>query len=90
MAIKQKDLLEKCTRLNDLTNSPTETSAWGEDGFEAQVGNYYPWYADGGVQLVKIVNKEGSITTLTHLGTKRDLFNQLNALILGIEIGKCL
>lgn len=56
----------------------------------AQIGNYHLDGAYGGWALHKITNKSGGIVDVLERGyaPKRDTWNYLQAMIIGIQIGK--
>lgn len=49
---------------------------------------YQFYIAYGSYGLDKIVNDGGGAKTIIHLTTKKELYNQMEMLIKGIEIGK--
>ena len=72
--IKMEDLRYLLKYLNELTK---------EDKYPYQF-----YIAYGSYGLVKVVNDGGGSRTIIHLTTKRDLYNQMNSLIKGIELVK--
>lgn len=90
--ITQKDLEYRVARINEVTNSPMESwTRRGKEGarkpgFKANIDNYHLDYAYGGVRLVQHVNKGGGIRVIssTGFGTKRELFNWMDAFLAGI------
>lgn len=85
--------------LNEITNSPAEYMSevpaleYCESGDKKRViniGHYHIDGAYGGVKLVRTCNTSGGIDEISRngFGTKRELYNFLNAYISGIELGK--
>lgn len=79
-------LQARVNRLNAITKSPTE---YRTDGV-ISVGHYTLSGAYGGVSLHRIVNTSGGVSDVFSCGhvTKRDLFDRINAYLLGLETGK--
>ena len=74
--ITYKNLQALCDRINRIKGAPMEPYSKGEDGrYVANVGNYHLSHAFGGV-----------ITPFDcgHV-TKRDLWNRMQAYLLGLE-----
>lgn len=90
--ITDKDLNNRCDYLNKLTGSPAAPYApWVEgqpNTQRAQVGNFHISGAYGGVQLHRISNTGGGVSTPLNTGyvTKRELYEALSAFIAGIEL----
>lgn len=90
--ITQKDLKILVGRINKATNSPlasyTQNGKEGErkPGFTANINNYHLDYAYGGVQLAQMVNIHGGIRIISTsgLGTKRELYNWMQAFLAGM------
>jgi hypothetical protein len=82
--ITDKQLNALCDYLNKITNSPLKPWADGR----AAVGNYHISHAYGGVCLHRHVNESGGVNCpLSHgHGTKRELYNQMQAFIKGLEV----
>lgn len=82
--ITDKDLNSLCDYLNTITNSPLKPWANGR----ANVGNYHISHAYGGVCLHRHVNEGGGITCplSNGHGTKRELYNTMQAYISGLEV----
>ena len=87
MRITKKQLENKVNYLNDLTGNAREPYIFGKG---SNVGTYYIQGAYGGYQLQQIVNKSGGARTLLNTGytTKKELYNNINSFLLGIELGK--
>jgi len=84
-----ESMLESVVNLiNEAANTPKETYTKDESGkYKSNIGNYHLGYAYGGVQLQKIVNNGGGITTPLYTGytTKRELYTVLNSFLAGLE-----
>jgi hypothetical protein len=86
--ITDKQLDNLATWLNELTNSPLESSSRDDNGrFRSNIGNYHISHAYGGVCLHRIVNEGGGISCPIIGGhvTKRELFNLMHAYIKGLR-----
>lgn len=85
-----KMLEARVAYLNELTGNPMEYSTPTNNGRNINIGHYHISHAYGGVCLHQTVNSGGGVTCplSNGHGPKRDLYNELNALIRGIEIGK--
>ena len=83
--ITEKDLQEQCDLINIWTKSPMTPY----DKTVANVGNYHLDFAYGGVQLVRMFNKGGGVTTPLGGGhsTKKELFQKLVAFLCGLLHG---
>lgn len=88
--ITQKDLEYLVKRINEITSSPIESYRKREIGFTANIGNYHLDYAYGGVQLVRMVNENGGIETISrHCHCpKRELYNWMQAFLAGLNYTK--
>jgi hypothetical protein len=75
--------------LNKETGSPAEPYTKGDDGrYYTNVGNYHLGSAYGGVELVRMDNESGGVSTVISRGTKRELYDRLRAMLDGIRIAK--
>lgn len=86
--ITDKNLQALCDRINRIKGAPMEPYSKGEDGrYVANVGNYHLSHAYGGVSLECMVNEAGGVSTPFGCGhiTKRDLWNRMQAYLLGLE-----
>ncbi len=86
-----KDLKAVCERLNRITGSPMVGYVKGEDGkYRSQVGNFHISQAYGGYSLYRMANEAGGVSDVFYSGhvPARDLYNQMQAFIRGIELGK--
>jgi len=93
--ITKADLQRQADRLNKLTGSPLEHFAPYRGSCRMRrlsfnVGHYRIDYAYGGVELERIANEGGGVTTPLNTGhiPKRELYNLLGAFIRGIELGQ--
>lgn len=90
--ITQKDLEYLVDRINMLTISPIATCTKDAitEQFHWNPGNYHLDYAYGGVKLVQTCNEHGGISTISTggYGTKRELYNWMQAFLAGIEKGR--
>lgn len=86
--ITQKDLENVVARINSVTKSPSETVTKKGKLFSWNINNYHLDYAYGGVKLVRTCNKHGGISTISTggFGTKRELYNWMQAYLAGIAI----
>jgi hypothetical protein len=86
--ITEKQLESLVQWINELTNSPATSYTRTEDGkSSANIGNYHLYFAYGGVNLHRMTNTGGGVSTPLGGGTrtKRELFNQLHAFINGLR-----
>ena len=89
--ITQKDLEYQVETINRITNSPDKPYDMSREGSgRANIGHYHLSYAYGGVNLHRMVNDGGGITTPLGGGywTKRELYQKLNAFIAGLSTCK--
>ncbi|RLG43285.1 MAG: hypothetical protein DRN81_06835 [Thermoproteota archaeon] len=80
MRITQKMLEMSIERLNNIKGFKKEVKF-------STIGAFVLDYAYGGVSLHQWVNEHGGIRDVFSCGhvTKRDLYNRINSLIIGIE-----
>lgn len=87
--ITEKMLQHLCDRLNEATGSPMQPYSRkpGEDRHTANIGNYHISHAYGGVCLHRINNASGGVSTPLSggHGPKRELYDQMWAMLRGIE-----
>ena len=83
--IKQSQLDYAIERINIHTNSPLKPYAKIEGKLVANIGNFHLYGAYGGYGLHRMCNESGGITTIIGISTKRELYNQLQAMINGIH-----
>jgi hypothetical protein len=89
--ITDKHLKSLVDYINTITDSPKESYKLGQDGrYHAQIGCYCLDYAYSGVQLQRICNDGGGVSQPIGggYGTKRELYEKLQAYIRGIQDGK--
>ena len=87
--ITEKDLLAVIKNINIITNSPETPYRRLKNGkLKANIGNYHLDSAYGGYCLHRMHSEGGGVTCPINSGytTKRDLYNQLQAFIRGIEV----
>jgi hypothetical protein len=91
MRITIKDLKAVAERLNRVTGSPLESYKRDEEGkLRSLVGNYHISQAYGGYSLYRMANEAGGVSDVFYSGhvPARDLYNQMQAFIRGIEFNK--
>ena len=91
--ITDKDLAYLCERLNKLTGSPMGPYEFytGADGIQrsvVHVGNFHISHAYGGVCLHRMSNTSGGVSCPLNAGhgPKRELYEQMRAMVAGIEL----
>jgi len=87
MRITIDQLNRQIKYLNELTGNPLKPYTFKKG---ANIGCFYIDKAYGGYQLQQIVNKGGGCRTLLNTGytSKKELYNNLNSFLLGIELAK--
>ncbi len=90
MRITQKDLESLVSEINTLTGNPQEPYDHSKPGCNPNACCYHIDSAYGGVQLVQMSSRQGCTGTrnITGRGTKRELYNELKAIVTGIEMAK--
>jgi len=86
---KQLDYLVE--QINKATGSPVAAYTKTPDGrHKANIGNYHISCAYGGVQLHRMCNPGGGVSTVSHdgYGTKRELYSFMRAFLDGIAVTK--
>jgi hypothetical protein len=88
--ITQKQLEYLVERINEATNSPKASYTKTEKGHIANIGNYHLDYAYGGVKLERMCNEGGGVNTVSTggYGTKRELYNWMQAFLSGMAATK--
>jgi len=89
--VTEKQLEYKVKLINEITNSPLEPYTKNDEGkYKSNIGNYHLSRAYGGVQLHKMCNDGGGISTPLNTGytTKKELYVALNSFLIGLEIKK--
>ena len=89
--ITEKDIKSRIDYLNRITGNAQTTYTKQDDGtIKANIGNYYLSCAYGGYKLEQICNDGGGCSDISRqgYGTKRELYNFLNAYIDGIQLKK--
>ena len=74
--------------LNEVTGNASKPYTNNGSSHVANIGNYHISSAYGGVELERMYNSGGGITTISHdgYGTKKQLYAFLNAFIDGINL----
>ena len=78
-------------RINERTGSPLTTYTKNKDGAtRANIGNYYLDWAYGGVKLDRVCNEGGGVNSISNagFGTKRELYNWMQAFLMGLSDNK--
>jgi len=89
--VTEKQLEYKVKLINEITNSPLKPYTKNDEGkYKSNIGNYHLSHAYGGVQLHKMCNDGGGISTPLNTGytTKKELYVALNSFLIGLEIKK--
>lgn len=88
--ITKKMLQHLCDRLNEATGSPMAPWERVNDRNRANIGNYHISHAYGGVCLHRMHNESGGVSTPLSggHGPKRDLYDQMWAMLRGIEAAR--
>ena len=88
MRINKKDLEAVVNRINKMVGAPEHAYTRTRDGkIKANIGNFHLDWAYGGVSLVRMATEGGGVTTIIHgYGTKRELYEKMQALIVGLEL----
>lgn len=86
--ITYKQLQYFVDELNTLTNSPLKPYEQVNGKLIGQLGNFHLYGAYGSTALHRTMNQGGGVTEIIGLSTKRELYNQLRAMIKGIELSK--
>lgn len=87
--ITQRDIEILVDRINEATDSPMEyCDRSTETPFKSHIGHYHLDYAYGGVRLSRVMNEGGGINVISTggFGTKRELYNWMQAFLSGIAI----
>lgn len=82
MRVTEKDLTKLVERLNELTSSPL---TYMDENRKTNIGHFCLDYAYGGVQLQRVCNHSGGVSTFFNTGytTKGGLYNLTHAFIDG-------
>lgn len=85
--ITMKNLEYQVERINKAMNSPAASYTRDKAGkLKANIGNYHLDGAYGGWKLARMTSEGGGITCITSgFVPKRELYNQLQAFLSGIE-----
>lgn len=74
-------------RLNEDLERPVMPYCDGPD-FKAQIGCFHLYSAYGSIGLVEMTTSGGGVKAIIGLTTKRDLYNRINSIILGISLSQ--
>ena len=85
--ITDKHLEALCERINKVTGSPLAPWSKVDGKLKANVGNYHIDHAYGGVNLNRMSNESGGVSSPLGLGfnTKRNLYERMQAFLAGLE-----
>jgi hypothetical protein len=83
--ITQAQLNYAVERINVNTKSPLTPYTKVDGKLVANIGNFHIYGAYGGYGLHRMCNEGGGITQIIGISTKRELYNQLQAMINGIH-----
>lgn len=86
--ITRKELDYFVNELNVLTNNPLKPYEQVNGKLIGQIGNYHLYGAYGATALHQTMNEGGGVHEVFGLSTKRELYNNIRAMIKGIELGK--
>ena len=87
MRITDQHLTALCQRLNERTSSPTQYQA-NQTGelFRSAVGHFHIDHAYGLTRLARTMNESGGINTYGDLGTKRQTFDRIRAMLDALDL----
>ena len=90
MAISVQNLESKIHLLNEITGSPIEpyTHTQPLKLPKHNVGHYFLVQQYGCFALHQIANEQGAEHDIFYGATKRELYKQISAMIIGVKIGK--
>ena len=84
--ITNKDIKSSLDRLNRALGRSTEPYSKLEDGtYQCNIGNFHDYSAYGMVGLHEMGNSGGGVKSHGGLGTKRELYERIHAMLDGIE-----
>jgi len=85
--ITNRDIKASLDRLNKALGRATEPYTKLEDGtYRANIGNFHDYCAYGMVGLHEMSNNGGGVRSHGSLGTKRELYERIHAMLDGIEL----
>ena len=85
--ITNKDIKASLDRLNRALGRATDPYSKGEDGiFRANIGNFHDYSAYGMVGLHEMFNSGGGVKSHGGLGTKRELYERIHAMLDGVSL----
>lgn len=82
--ITEKQLEAVVLRLNKITGNPEHAWTKTATGIKGNIGNYHLDFAYGYVSLVQMHNEGGGIERILPGGTKRELYEQMQAYLKGL------
>ena len=85
--ITNKDIKASLDRLNRALGRATEPYTKLEDGtYQTNIGNFHDYCAYGMVGLHEMFNEGGGVKSHGQLGTKRELYERIHAMLDGIGL----
>ena len=85
--ITNKDIKASLDRLNRALGRETEPYTRLEDGtYRTNIGNFHDYSAYGMVGLHEMFNSGGGVKSHGGLGTKRELYERIHAMLDGIGL----
>ncbi len=85
--ITNRDIKASLDRLNKALGRATEPYTKLEDGtYRANIGNFHDYCAYGMVGLHEMSNNGGGVKSHGGLGTKRELYERIHAMLDGIGL----
>lgn len=88
MRITLTMLRARIAYLNEITNNPQSCYTRIDGQLMPNAGCYHMGEQYGGVSLDQMCSEGTGTRTIFHTTTRRDLFNQINALISGIHLAR--
>lgn len=86
--ITDRDIKAGPDRLNEALGRSLEPYSKQEDGsYKANIGNFHSYCAYGMVGLHEMFNDGGGVQSHGSLGTKRELYERIHAMLDGISLG---
>lgn len=83
--ITEKMLQYRLDTINKMLGAPLEPYTRTDGKSKANIGNYHLYSAYGSTGVHRMVGEGGGITQVLGLATKREIFDQLCALITGLQ-----
>lgn len=89
MRVTNAMLESKIEILNESMGRPCSSYTRNADGsLTANIGNFHLYHCLGVWAVHEMFNEGGGVSVLLSCSTKSELFDQLNALIRGLELGR--